>query len=294
MKKKLRAVFYLLLLVGYIAATVAVLSPTRAQSPNPVAPSQGPIVSGPFYPTAYDGDLRDLPQVTVPFESRNMPEEMVPTIKAAPALDSWIDPLAQVDFGAGQMPDPIISFEALKISDGGGWHPPDTNGDVGPNHYIQVVNIAIGIYDKATGAELVNLPYNTFFSPPRRRATTRTAATWSSVYDPLADRWLVTDFSLPTSGPVYECIAISQTGDPVSAAGISMPLMAERRPALLERLSQARRVARRLLHDGQHVRPLVGRLHLGPRPRRRCSSAVRSTSSVRRRATPMAACSRPT
>ena len=32
-----------------------------------------------------------------------------------------------------------------------------------PRHYIQTVNIAIGIYDKATGAEWVNLSYNTFF-----------------------------------------------------------------------------------------------------------------------------------
>jgi len=216
MKKKLRAGFHLLLLVGYIAATVAVLSPTRAQTPKPVAPSQEAIVSGPFYPTAYDGDLRDLPQVTVPFESQNMPEEMVPTIKAAPAPASWIDPLAQAGFGAGQMPDPIMNFEALNISDGGGWHPPDTDGEVGPNHYIQVVNIAIGIYDKATGAELVNLPYDTFFSPAPTPCNTQNRGDVVVIYDPLADRWLVTDFSLPASGAVYECIAISQTGDPVS------------------------------------------------------------------------------
>ncbi len=227
MKKKLRVVFYLLLLVGYIAGTVAVLSPTRAWTPKPVAPSEGPIVSGPFYPTAYDGDLRDLPQVTVPFESRNMPEEIVPTIKAAPALDSWIDPVAQVEFGAGQMPDPIITFEALKISDGGGWHPPDTDGEVGPNHYIQVVNIAIGIYDKATGAQLVNLPYNTFFSPAPSPCNNQNRGDVVVVYDPLADRWLVTDFSLPSSGPVYECIAISQTGNPVSGGWWYYAVMAD-------------------------------------------------------------------
>jgi len=216
MKKKLRAGFYLFLLLGYVAATAAVLSPTRAQTPKPVAPSQGPIVNGPFYPTAYNGDLRDLPQVDVPFESRNMPEEMVPTIKAAPAPDSWIDPLAQAAFGAGQIPDPIISFEGLNITDGGGWHPPDTDGEVGPSHYVQVVNIAIGIYDKATGAELVNLPYNSFFSPAPAPCNNQNRGDVVVLYDPLADRWLVTDFSLPTGGPYYECIAISQTGDPVS------------------------------------------------------------------------------
>ena len=54
------------------------------------------------------------------------------------------------------MPEPIASFDGLNISESGGWNPPDTNGDVGPNHYIQIVNIAIGIYDKS-GEELVNL-----------------------------------------------------------------------------------------------------------------------------------------
>ncbi len=216
MKKTLRVVFYLLLLGGYIAGTIAVLSPTRAQSFKPVAPSEEATVTGPFYPTSYDGDLRDLPQVEVPFESRNMPEEMVPTIKASAAPASWIDPLAQVEMGAGQMPGYIANFEGLNITDGGGWHPPDTDGEVGPNHYIQVVNIAIGIYDKTTGAELVNLPYNTFFSPAPAPCNNQNRGDVVVVYDPLADRWLVTDFSLPATGAVYECIAISQSGNPVS------------------------------------------------------------------------------
>ena len=38
-------------------------------------------------------------------------------------------------------------------------------------------------------------------------------------YDHMADRWVISDFAfpgLPSNGPFYECIAVSQTSDPVS------------------------------------------------------------------------------
>src|SRR5207249_7961056 len=40
-------------------------------------------------------------------------------------------------------------------------------------------------------------------------------------YDQLADRWVITDFAHPPSrkigpGPFYECIGVSQSGDPVA------------------------------------------------------------------------------
>ena len=40
-----------------------------------------------------------------------------------------------------------------------------------------------------------------------------------TLYDPLADRWLMSQFALPNypNGPFYQCIAISKTGDPTGA-----------------------------------------------------------------------------
>ena len=40
------------------------------------------------------------------------------------------------------------------LANGGSGWPPDENGDVGPNHYIQVVNTSVGIFEKASGALL--------------------------------------------------------------------------------------------------------------------------------------------
>src|SRR5262245_49081485 len=59
--------------------------------------------------------------------------------KAAPdgALQSWP--------GAG-MPAPLQSFDGLSNIDGA--LRPDTSGDVGPNHYMQWINLSFAIFNK--------------------------------------------------------------------------------------------------------------------------------------------------
>ncbi len=175
----------------------------------------GPFTSQPVYPTEYNGDLRDL-QTTTSSGGGEVPAPGKVIQGNITSTTPWVDPVAQQSFSQGQMPAPIIDFDGLNIADGGGWHPPDTNGDVGPVHYIQTVNIAIGIYDKATGAELLNLPYNTFFQNAPSPCNNQNRGDVIVLYDPMVDRWVVTDFSLPSGGPYYECIAVSQSGDPVS------------------------------------------------------------------------------
>jgi len=87
---------------------------------------------------------------------------------------------------------------------------------VGPNNYIQTVNTAIGIYSK-TGAQQAAFTYNTLFSGTGTPATISMAATGGSIRRRLRaldrDRLCWADIN---NGPFYECIAVSQTGDPVS------------------------------------------------------------------------------
>ena len=195
---------------------------TKVQAAEQKQGTTPPYVSGPFVdqtvsPTVFNGDLRDLPQT--PSAGGEVPAPGIvkqPDQGDTSSSSSWIDPVVQESIGQGQMPDPIMNFDGLIKSEGGGWIPPDTNGDVGPNHYIQVVNIAIGIYDKTTGAALVKLSYNDFFQgPPGSPCDNQNRGDVVVLYDPQVDRWIVTDFSLPDGGPYYECIAVSQSGDPV-------------------------------------------------------------------------------
>ncbi len=200
--------------------TARLIEPDR-RTPDASYSVAGPFVSQPVAPAVFNGDLRDLPQLSAggalpPGESREIPLGLPPGVKPSATVDRRLEPVAQTMQGSGQMPAPIITFEGVSGPEAGGWAPPDTNGDVGPNHYIQTVNIGIGIYSKTTGVELVNISYNDFFDGTGTSCDNNNRGDPVALYDPLADRWIITDFSLPSGGPFLECIAISQSGDPVS------------------------------------------------------------------------------
>jgi hypothetical protein len=126
------------------------------------------------------------------------------------AIDS--DPNVQRDFGASYNDTTIQNFDGTPGD--GSLCPPDPAGDVGPNHYVQIVNCKYAIYNKS-GVKLVG-PY-------------LTSQIWSGMpndgndgdgivlYDEQADRWLISQFSVPNNGPYYENVAISQTSDPTGS-----------------------------------------------------------------------------
>lgn len=101
--------------------------------------------------------------------------------------------------------------------------PPDTVGDVGPNHYVQNTNssttaiTAIGIYNKTTGALVVPIfSMSTLFSSIGGPCAGSDDGDPITLYDSFADRWFISQFSIGTT-PSHQCIAVSQTGDPTGA-----------------------------------------------------------------------------
>ena len=125
------------------------------------------------------------------------------------------------------MPPPIQNFEGVARLDvvtggqAGTGFPPDTNGEVGLNHYIISVNAAYVIYDKATGTQVAAFTENSLFSggPTGTLCDTNSFGDPVVVYDQLANRWILTNFafvSFPGPGPFYQCFAVSQTSDPVA------------------------------------------------------------------------------
>jgi hypothetical protein len=95
-------------------------------------------------------------------------------------------------------------------------YPPDTDGDVGPNNYFQVVNMHYAVYDKAgnkllgpsvNSSMFTGLPHNSNDGDP------------VVLYDEGSDRWVFSQFSLPNypNGPYYEMVAVSQTNDPTGS-----------------------------------------------------------------------------
>ena len=89
--------------------------------------------------------------------------------------------------------------------------PPDTNGAVGATQYVQMVNEALQVFDKATGTSVlgpvsINSIWSGFTAP-----CTAGSGDPVVIYDHFANRWLISQFA--GSPPTDECIAISTTND---------------------------------------------------------------------------------
>ncbi len=116
---------------------------------------------------------------------------------------------------------PLANFEGLSNQDnfnlfGFRVSPPDPVGDVGPNHYVEMINLAYAVYDK-TGAVLAGpTAIGDLWAGFAIDDCTDPSGDPIVLYDQLKDRWLLSQFS--TRGPqYYDCVAISQTGDPTGA-----------------------------------------------------------------------------
>lgn len=122
-------------------------------------------------------------------------------------------------FGAIPMPTPILSFPGLSDEDNTVVHslfimPADMNGDVGPNHYVQIVNSLIRVYDKNGTAISDRLKISAVFQPLGTACATRDDGLPIVQYDTLADRWLISQTCVAFP-PFRQMVAISKTGDPL-------------------------------------------------------------------------------
>ena len=99
--------------------------------------------------------------------------------------------------------------------------PPDTNGDVGPNHYVQTVNTDYAVFNKSGTAVFGPVPMNTLFRGFGGLCETTNDGDPIVIYDPIADRWIASQFAVTGANgstvPFLQCVAVSTTGDPTGA-----------------------------------------------------------------------------
>jgi subtilisin-like proprotein convertase family protein len=122
------------------------------------------------------------------------------------------------------IPAPLASFNGATQADNaslqiGQLTPPDTNGDVGPSHYVQMVNLVVKIFDKSGGLLLGPVKASSFWASLGGICANDDSGDPVVLYDQLADRWLISQFNFTASNapPYHECVAISKTGDPTGA-----------------------------------------------------------------------------
>jgi PKD repeat protein len=127
---------------------------------------------------------------------------------AETALPKGPDPVWQREMAASRdTRAPIVNFNGQDSP----YYPPDANGTVGPNHYMQTINSVYAIYNKSGTLVAGPANMNTLF-------TGVTGATCNDgdplvLYDEQADRWLAVEFSICGSND-YMLIAVSTTNDP--------------------------------------------------------------------------------
>ena len=142
---------------------------TRQDAPG----TQTPNVVSMVGPVVMNTDLRNLPYI--PPTPRNEEERRLtrwpfplsgrPGKSGTSAFPQSQSLLENILTPTPNMPPPLLTFAGTdRPGSGCNCRPPDTNGDVGPNHYVQTVNNGFRVFDKS-GNPLTNfITYNSFFS----------------------------------------------------------------------------------------------------------------------------------
>jgi len=204
-------------LLGVLA--VFSLGPMPGSGSVAAAPTARPDVLFPDHGDDTPWELRDIPPglPAAVREHREMPRKLLPGREWSVGT-SGPDVLVQGVAVSGSSAIGGTGFEG--VPNVNGVLPPDTNGDVGPAHYVQTVNSSFAIWNKSTGQKLYGpANINTLWSGFGGACQTRNDGDPIVLYDHLADRWLIAQFALPRYPvkPFYICVAVSKTSDPEKA-----------------------------------------------------------------------------
>jgi hypothetical protein len=136
----------------------------------------------------------------------------------------FTDPLADQSVGmTSALAEIKASTNGTPVNPAQAVAPPDTTGDVGPNHYVQWVNLRYAIYTLTRDASNQITAFNLVPGFPKNGNVV-----WSGFggrcqsdndgdpivqYDQLADRWILTQFAVSAT-PFTQCVAVSTSPDP--------------------------------------------------------------------------------
>lgn len=105
------------------------------------------------------------------------------------------------------IPSPIANFDGISAN---GSAPPDTSAAAGLTQVAEVVNTRFAVYNKTGGVLYGPVNTNTIWSGFGGGCQTNNDGDAQVQWDPLAQRWLVSQFSVSTT-PFLMCLAVSTT-----------------------------------------------------------------------------------
>jgi hypothetical protein len=124
------------------------------------------------------------------------------------------------------IPSTLQNFEGLSNQDnfnifGFRVNPPDPSGEVGPNNYVEMVNLVFAVYDKSGNRLLGPVDTGTLWSGFAVPDCTQPSGDPVVMYDQTTDRWILSQFTTSgfgdSSKPFWNCVAVSTTGDPTGS-----------------------------------------------------------------------------
>ena len=221
-----------------MAAAAAMLFMSASQPASAQATARTPALTPKFSDAvAFDisPTLRSLPPAkkapAAPFEFREVRPEREPKVPyrdEGHSADRALQSAARIR--APAISATLANFEGLSNLDnfnifGFRVNPPDPNGDVGPNHYVEMINLVFAVYDKSGNKLLGPVDTGALWAGFAIPDCTDPSGDPVVLYDQLMDRWILSQFT--TRGfdaqgnfnglPFYNCVAVSQTGDPTGA-----------------------------------------------------------------------------
>ncbi len=168
--------------------------------------------------------LRDMPAILTAEKDRSWKKGVVEnkSVKEEIKQRVYNNPVNAKD-GAAQLVYPNNGTRGPQVGIEGvgnvnGVYPPDTDGDVGPNHYFQMINLSFAIWDKQGNKLYGPVNNSTIWQGFVGPWTGTNDGDPIVLYDEQADRWLATQFAVNTNNGVnYQLLAVSETPDPTGA-----------------------------------------------------------------------------
>jgi hypothetical protein len=227
-----RAFTHLRILAAVLLVLTAAALVFLAVSPPAVAqPSAHRQPLTPKFSTAVAFDvspaLRDLPRIA---RARTFPPDTILEMRpesegpvAHRARARGLDGALQLLNPTPTIPAPLLTFEGLSNQDnfnifGFRVNPPDPNGEVGPNNFVEMINLVFAVYDKAGNLLAGPAALGSLWEGFPVTNCALNAGDPVVLYDQFMDRWLLSQFTPSTSGPEFwNCVAISTTSDPTGS-----------------------------------------------------------------------------
>jgi hypothetical protein len=96
--------------------------------------------------------------------------------------------------------------------------PPDPNGAVGPNHFVEVVNSGFAVFNKSGTPAYGPVATNTLWSGFGGLCQQDNDGDATVKYDQFADRWVIQQLAITgVTTSFYICVAVSTTNDPTGS-----------------------------------------------------------------------------